>query len=71
MERTTKGFEEGVQYTRERLIKFISYVVNNSDKTVFLLVQGGKEEESQIKESLQNKYLGTFMVKDGVVNLHS
>jgi len=71
LERTTKGFEEGVQYTRERLIKFISYVVNNSDKTVFLLVQGGKEEESQIKESLQNKYLGTFMVKDGVVNLHS
>jgi hypothetical protein len=67
LERTTSGFEKDIEYTRERLIKFISYVMKNTDKTVFLLVQGGRDEEKQIESELGERYLGTIMVKNGNV----
>lgn len=69
LERTTKGYEDGVIYTRDRLINFISHCVGRLDKCLFLMIQGGADEVAQIKNSLGEYYLGNIIVKDGIPTL--
>ncbi len=67
LERTTMKFSDSEVLTRERLIKFITYIVKNSDKTVFLLIQGGKDEEELVKNELGRFYLGKLHFRNNRV----
>lgn len=75
LERTTLGIKgcsgNGISYefTRDRMISFIAGVLKKSDKTVFLLSQGGSEEIEKIKTVVKDKHLGTILVDEGNITL--